>query len=81
MNSKEFLLSALDAEVDCKKEAFKSLSRVRSLVDRLPENHLAFLVINRQQSIKKQAEEIMRFLWQLDKQCNISSETEQPVSI
>jgi len=80
MNSKEFLLSALDAEMDCKNKAFNSLSRVRSLVERLPENHLTFLVINRQQSIKKQAEEIMRFLWQLEKQCSISSETEHTVS-
>ena len=68
MNSKEFLLAALDAEVDYKKQAYKALRGVRSYVDRLPENHLAFLVINRQASIKKQAEEIMRFLWLAEQQ-------------
>ena len=68
MNSKEFLLAALDAGVDNKKRAYKTLYGVRSFIDRLPENHLTFLVINREPSIKKQAEEIMRFLWLLEQQ-------------
>ena len=81
MNSKEFLLAALDAEVDYKKRAYKTLYGVRSFVDSLPENHLTFLVINRQPSIKRQAAEIMRFLWLLEKQQINSRETEQTVSI
>ena len=68
MNVKEFLLTALDAEVDYKKRAYKTLHEVRGFIDKLPENHLTFLVINRQLSIKKQAEEIMRFLWLLEQQ-------------
>lgn len=76
MNVKEFLLTALDAEVDYKKRAYKTLHEVRGFIDRLPENHLTFLVINRQLSIKKQAEEIMRFLWLLEQQHVNSGEPE-----
>ena len=68
MNSKEFLLAALDAEVDYKKRAYKSLYEVRNFVRDLPENHPSFLIIRRQENIKKQAEEIMSFLWQLEQQ-------------
>lgn len=81
MNSKEFLLAALDAEADYKKRAYKTLYGVRSFVDSLPDDHLTFLVINRQPTIKKQAEEIMRFLWLLEKQLINSGETEQTVSM
>lgn len=76
MNIKEFLLTALDAEVDYKKRAYKTLYEVRGFIDKLPENHLTFLVINRQLSIKKQAEEIMRFLWLLEQQRVTTGETE-----
>ena len=62
MNSKNFLLTALNAEVDYKKKAYKTLTEVRSYVDELPEDHPTFRIINRQQSIKKQAREIMSFL-------------------
>ena len=68
MNSKEFLLAALDAEVDYKKRAYKTFYETRKFIDSLPENHLTFLVIKRHQSIKKQAEEIIRFLWLLEEQ-------------
>ena len=68
MNSKAFLLTALDAEVAYKKRAYSTFYGVKRFVDKLPENHLAFLVIKRQQNIKKQAEEIMRFLWLLEQQ-------------
>ena len=74
MNVKEFLLAALDAEVDYKKRAYKTLYELRGFIDNLPENHLTFLVINRQLSIKKQAEEIMRFLWLLEQQSVKSGE-------
>lgn len=77
MNVKEFLLSALDAEADHKKRAYKTLYEVRGFIDKLPENHLTFLVINRQLSIKKQAEEIMRFLWLLEQQSVKSGEPGQ----
>lgn len=76
MNIKEFLLTALDAEVDYKKRAYKTLYEVRGFIDKLPENHLTFLVINKQLSIKKQAEEIMRFLWLLEQQGVNSEEAE-----
>jgi len=79
MNSKEFLLAALDAEVDKKKRAYNTLYGVRSFIDRLPENHLTFLVINRELSIKKQAEKIMRFLWLLEHQGLNSGNSEHPV--
>ena len=62
MNSKEFLLASLTAEVDYKKKAYQTLREVRSYIDELPEDHPTFQIINRQQSIKKQAEEIMNFL-------------------
>lgn len=62
MNSKDFILAALNAEVDYKKKVYKTLYEVRSYVDELPEEHPTFQLINRQQSIKKQAEEIMSFL-------------------
>lgn len=62
MNSKNFLLTALNAEVDYKKKAYKTLAEVRSYVDELPEDHPTFSIINRQQSIKRQAKEIMSFL-------------------
>jgi hypothetical protein len=68
MKSKEFLLAALDAEVDYKKKAYKTLYEVRNAVCDLPENHPTFRIITRQKSIKKQAEEIMSFLWQLEQQ-------------
>lgn len=81
MNSKEFLLDALDAQVEHKKRAYKTFSGARGFVDKLPENHLAFLVISRQSSIKKQAEEIMRFLWLAEQQSSKnSSETGYAVS-
>ena len=78
MNSKEFLLAALDAEVDNKKRAYNTLYGVRSSIDKLPENHLTFLVINREPSIKKQAEEIMRFLWLLQQQRMNSGTSDHP---
>lgn len=81
MNSKEFLLAALDAGVDYKKRAYKTLYGVRGFVNRLPEDHLTFLVINRQPNIKKQAEEIMRFLWLLEQQHANSGETEHAVAV
>ena len=62
MNSKDFILAALNAEVDYKKKAYKTLYDIRSYVDELPEEHPTFQLINRQQSIKKQAEEIIGFL-------------------
>jgi hypothetical protein len=68
MNSKEFLLAALDAEVEYKKRAYKSLYEVRNFVCDLPENHPSFQIIRKQKSIKKQAEEIMSFLWHLEQQ-------------
>ena len=77
MNVKEFLLSALDAEVDYKKRAYKTLYEVRGFIDKLPENHLTFLVINKQLNIKKKAEEIMRFLWVLEQQSVKSGEPGQ----
>ena len=80
MNTKAFLLAALDAEAEHKKEAYKTLYGVRSFVDRLPENHLIFLVINREQRIKRQAEEIMRFLWLLKRQSINTIEIEHTVA-
>ena len=77
MNIKEFLLTALDAEVDYKKRAYKTLHGTKGFIDKLPENHLTFLVIKKQLSIKKQAEEIMRFLWLLEQQGVNQEETEQ----
>jgi hypothetical protein len=68
MNSKEFLLAALDAEVEYKKRAYHTFHEVRSFVCDLPENHPTFVTIKMQKSIKKQAEEIVSFLWLLGQQ-------------
>jgi hypothetical protein len=77
MNSKDFLLTALNVEVDYKKKAYKSLYEVRSYIDELPEDHPTFGILNRQQSIKKQAEEVISFLRLLE-QHSLNPKDETP---
>ena len=67
MNSKDFLLASINAEVEYKSKACQTLREVRSYIDDLPEDHPIFQIINREQSTKQQAKEIMNFLRLLER--------------
>lgn len=67
MNSKDFLLVHLNTEVEYKKKAYKTLVEIRSYVDTLPESHPVFKLIERHQSIDKQAAEAIKLLRLLER--------------
>lgn len=57
----------LTTEVEYKRKAYRTLADIRRYVDNLPEDHPIFNLIERQQSIYRQANEAIRFLRLLEK--------------